>query len=497
MLCVSLALAGAPAAAQTWTLTPTLSLRETVTNNVNLSPTSSRESDLVTDIQPALTVLGRGSRTNLRGFVSVPILLYARTGAANNSVYPTVDLTGDMELVDRFFYVDGAVSVAQQFFNPFGAQPSSLASATQNRFRTDTYRISPFIRGVTQGNISYELRNNNVWNNLSGAPINVNNTRYTQFTGTAGNPQAQLGWRAFFDYVDTRFSNQNSTVTRLVRLTPLYNVNAQWLLSGSVGYEDNDFQLTSSKGAIYGLGFTWRPTPRTNVAGDWEHRFFGAAYNFSFDHRTQLSAWNVTYSRNITTYPQQLATLPAGANVQGFLNSLFLALYPDPAARQQAIDQFIADRGLPSTTANPVSLYAQQILLQESFNATVGLIGARNSLYLTIYNVENSPIAGSGTPLPGLLAGINDNTQTGGSVTWTHQLTPAVSLVASTYFTRTEANPPQQGKTNQGTAYLAVTVPLSARTKFLAGAAYQALSSDVAQDYNETSAFVGINHTFR
>ena len=53
-------------------------------------------------------------------------------------------------------------------------------------------------------------------------------------------------------------------------------------------------------------------------------------------------------SRNITSYPQQLANLPAGGDVSALLNRLFLTTIPDPTQRQQAIDQFIRDRGLPA-----------------------------------------------------------------------------------------------------------------------------------------------------
>ena len=42
--------------------------------------------------------------------------------------------------------------------------------------------------------------------------------------------------------------------------------------------------MTSSSNVTYGAGFVWHPTPRTNVAGDYEHRFFGSSYQFSFDH---------------------------------------------------------------------------------------------------------------------------------------------------------------------------------------------------------------------
>ena len=44
-------------------------------------------------------------------------------------------------------------------------------------------------------------------------------------------------------------------------------------------------------------------------------------------------------------------------------------------------------------------------------------------------NIKSQPILASGTPIPPLLAGGNDNTQTGATLSWTHQLAPALILV--------------------------------------------------------------------
>ena len=111
----------------------------------------------------------------------VPVVLYARTGDENNNVYPTVNLIGDVNFFDRILHVEGAVFVSQQFFTPFGAQPQDLANATDNRYQTTTYRVSPYIQGIVGNGIAYELRNNNVWTNLSGAPVSTTDSRYTEW----------------------------------------------------------------------------------------------------------------------------------------------------------------------------------------------------------------------------------------------------------------------------------------------------------------------------
>jgi uncharacterized protein (PEP-CTERM system associated) len=501
LVCAAAAfVAAAPAWAQTWNFVPSISLRETATNNVNLTPTDERISDLVTAITPALALSERGDHTRVEGFVSVPILLYARTGNENNEIFPTVDLLGDVSFFNRILHIEGAVNVSQQFFNPFGAQPQDLTNASQNRYQTTTYRVSPYMQGTVGNGIAYELRNNNVWVNLSGAPISTSNSRFTEWLARVSSPEnSQIGLEANYDYTDVEYDDQNlgSLRTQIGRVIPFYNLDPQLRLGASVGYEDNQGTLTSSKGLVYGVGLEWRPTERTKVVGKWEHRYFGSSFLFTFDHRTPLSVWNVQASRNVTTYTQSIGALGAGSSVAGYLNELFLSNISDATARQQAVDQFIRDRGLPQTLTSPVTLYADQIVLQESQSATVGLIGARNSILFTVYNVRSEPISAAGTPLPPSLSFGNNNTQTGGGIIWTNRLTQAINLQATFNAYRTVANAPLTGYTNQGFAQIALSMSFSARTTGLVGARFQTLTSDVTSDYNEAAAFIGFSYALR
>ncbi len=468
---------------------------ETLTDNVNLSPSGSADGALVTEIRPLVAVNHRGSHTNLVGKLALPIVLYVPSGVAGDRVYPSVNLVGDVALVQNLLFVEGAVSVTQQFFSPFGAQPVSVTNPSQNRYRSDLFRLSPYIKGTTQANTYYELRNDNVWTNLSGAPISTSGSYYTSFSGLAGNVQGTLGWQGSFNYTDVQFNNQSPITTQIYRLAGIYNVNQQLRLSVSGGYEYNRGTLTSSRDVIYGAGFVWHPTPRTNVAGDYEQRFFGSSYRFAFDHNTPLSAWKVRLNRTITTYPQQIATVPGGVDVAAFLNSLFVYRIPDPAERQTLIDEFIQNRGLPSSLSSPLDLYTEQILLQQSATASATLIGARNTVLMRVFYLKSEPITAAGTPLPPLLVGGNDNTQTGGTLVWTHQVTPSMVLSASADGVRTVGN--SGGNTKQGTVRIAMSRPITPLTSAFVGARYQVLQSNIASDYTETAAFVGLNHSFR
>jgi uncharacterized protein (PEP-CTERM system associated) len=241
----------------------------------------------------------------------------------------------------------------------------------------------------------------------------------------------------------------------------------------------------------------WRPTERTTVDAAYEHRFFGASYHLTFDHRTPLTVWNFSASRDLTSYPQLLAQFGPNTFVPLALDSLFASRIPDPAQRLQFVQQFIQDRGLPLVLTSPFNLYTQQIYLQERASGTVGFIGARNAVFLTAYHLRTEPISGAGVVLPPLFDLLTNNTQDGGGVVWTHNLAGATTLSTSADYLRTSANAPFTGQTTQSSVRTILSTPLSANTSVYAGARFQSFHSDISDSTREIAGYAGVTHTFR
>lgn len=495
-------LAVSPASAQSWRFSSSIGVEETLTNNVNLEPDATRRSDLVSQITPGVSVTEQGARTTLSAQVALPVLIHARTGSESSTLEPQVSVLGKYEAIPRFFFIEGAVSVSQQYLSPFGPRSDSLANATNNRFTSASYRVTPYVKGAAGNDLTYELRDSVTWTNGYGASNLTNNASTNELTGTIARAPTPVGWAVDIDRTDTRYAQQQQNlVSELARARAIDQIDPQLQLSARGGYEHDDYGLTTFNSAIYGLGASWRPTDRTNVDGFWEHRFFGSSYSFSFSHRMPLSVWSLQASRSTTTFPQQLANLPPGADVPAILNQLFLVRVPDPIQRQTIVNQFILDRGLPSVLSSPVALYTQQITLQESLIGTVGLLGARNSVFFSAYRQHNEPIAGPGIAgiagLSDLLLLIQNNTQYGGGVVWSHPLAPLLTLTASLDGSRTVGTGPTQGSTKQATARAMLATSLSPLTSVFAGIRFQVSRSSVAFDYDEAAIFAGLAHQFR
>jgi uncharacterized protein (PEP-CTERM system associated) len=493
----ALAMAAAGASGQQlWHIEPALSTEFILTDNVNLAPSGQRTGDFVTQITPALRIVEKGAHTALTGSVSMPVLLYARTGSENNSVQPEVDLTGLAELYPRLLFVDGSIQVAPAYFSPFGARPQNLANATGNRYTTETYRVSPFIKGDAGATMHYELRDNNIWSSAGGTPIATNSSYTNEIIGHLTRDPTPTGWSLDYSRNDTKFTDQEPLLSELERASALWRPDPQWELSVDAGYENNRYPLAVDKGAIYGFGVKWHPTDRTTLDAGWEHRFFGGSYHVSFDHRMPLTVWSVRASRDITTYPQQLAALSAGSDVGALLNQLFIPRVTDPAQRQIFVDQFIRDRGLPATLSSPLALYSQQVTLQQILQASVGLIGARNTVFITGYRNRSDPVL-SASPLSDLSSLQFNNTQIGANVVWTEKLTALYTLTTSADWVRTTDNSDAGLRSNQVILSSIVSAAISPVTTVYGGARFQRFISNVNDSYREAAAIVGINHIFR
>jgi uncharacterized protein (PEP-CTERM system associated) len=248
---------------------------------------------------------------------------------------------------------------------------------------------------------------------------------------------------------------------------------------------------------VYGAGAEWRPSDRTTVAGDWQNRFFGSSYLALLTHRNPFTAFNINASRNITTQPQQLLALPAGGDVAALVDAAFTTRIPDPVQRAEAVQAFLGQTGLPSVLQSPLNFYTQQVILYDQQSATFTLLGVRNSLAFTVFNRKSEVISGgSGVPLPAPFGTLNNNTQRGVSLVFSHRLTPLTNLSATATRYDTTATAPFTSKSTTDNFRVAVGTRLSPKTDGFTGVTYTMFDSNLSNDYNALTAYVGLNHRF-
>jgi uncharacterized protein (PEP-CTERM system associated) len=495
-----LLLASIPHAGAQWTVTPDVTLTETYNDNPTLAGSDAKRYDFVTQVSPGLRIDGSGPRFRANFDYRPTVLFYARNSQEDRLVN-SLNAFGSLEAVDNFFFVDLTSSITQNFVSPFGARPADIATITPNRTETRSFGLSPYIRGVLGQGYSYELRNRNVW---TSADIDaLGNVHSTLWTGRLASPVRLFGWALDFDDSKIRheeFTAQPDREARLVRGRVFFQPDFAWRFSLSAGREENNYQSFNEKrsSTMRGAGVTWNPSARTTADLQYERRFFGPSRLARLQHRTRLTAWNVSYSRNTSDFQQELLRLPPGSTV-GLVDAIFAARIPDPVERRAAVLQFFSASGTPLFLANSLAFYTQQIMLQERLEASAGIIGVRNSITFSVFASDSTRLSEGLTGiLPDAFLLANRIKQQGFGVRADHKVTPFTSAGVSATRTYSQQEEPSTLDSWNDSVALTLNHTVSPKTTTFAGVSFTGVKTeDVAVTHQKSrSAFVGLNHRF-
>jgi uncharacterized protein (PEP-CTERM system associated) len=484
---------------QGWRVRPEITLRETYTDNAFIGQGDPR-SDWVTLVTPGIRIDGR-SRRLTADFAYTPSAVFYARNSEGNDVINNLDAFGRLEAVDNFFFIEAKAKIGQTFITPFAGQPSDIAFASTNRVETRTFSLSPYVRHVGS-NLEYELRNANFWTDAASSGLGKFRTQ--KWTGYVARPVRTFGAALEFDHTDISYYDslvdRNDDTSRLYRARLYWQPDPAWRLSVSGGEEENNYVLQQTqRSSIYGGALAWRPSARTSGDLEYEQRFFGPSKLARFSHRTRLSAWTLTYSRNTSTYQEEVLRLPPG-NTAELLDTAFLARFPDPAQRRAVVEQFQNLSGTPTFLANSLAFYTQRVYLREGVDASVAFVGRRNSIVLTAFAADNSDISADVLGLlPDAILLARRIKQRGFGATAQHSLTPSTSIGANA--SRINSREEQPAQIQSRNEYLNVYLrhSLSPKTIAFSGVSlirFQSDDSRATPNQDANAVYVGLTHLF-
>jgi uncharacterized protein (PEP-CTERM system associated) len=274
------------------------------------------------------------------------------------------------------------------------------------------------------------------------------------------------------DYdVGRGYTLQNFTATARRLLTPTLNVSA------TVGYEDNDYATLTGEqpsGANWNVGFNWTPTPRTHLAATAGRRYFGNTYSLDFSHRMRRLFVTANYGDEVTTTRAQFLR-PGQADTATYLDTLLLSTIPDPVERKRAVEAEIARSGLPATLIVPVNFFSNQVFLQKSGSASVGLQGPLHTFVANFFTTSRRQLTPGLPEAAGDFAAGSTIDQTGASGSWSWRVTPLTSSVVTLGYTRTDT-PASNREDSQKYLRAALSTQLGVRTS--GSVSYQRLQND-------------------
>lgn len=429
-----------PAWAAVWDITPTLTVGEIYTDNLSLAPDALRRSEWITQVTPGLSIAATGARAKFNAQYAPEAVYYAR-GQNDNEVFQRGNVSGNAELAQQLLFVDAGARVDQYNVSLRGPLATSNVNATGNRSTVSTYYASPYLRRDFGSEVQAEARYTySVWSSDNTSTLSNSEAGRTNLGLKSGPAYKLLTWGV--DYVretinyDAQQDTLNEAGTAKVRrlITPTVGLLAQ------AGYEKYEAGAVAPvrEGLSWSAGFDWTPTPRTALAATAGERLDGDTYSLDFRHRTRLTTWSVSYKEEVTSARSQFL-VPATTSTAGYLDNLFLSQFPDPAARQKAVEDFIARTGLPPSLSAPVNFFSSQLFLVKRWQASAGIEGVRNLLIANVFRETRARLFGnlvlSGT---GDFAASNTITQAGTSFLWSLRVTPLTTWNLDSAYSRNE-----------------------------------------------------------
>jgi uncharacterized protein (PEP-CTERM system associated) len=419
-----------------WKISPGITLRETYTDNVDLVPQETAQSDFVTEIAPEIFVTGIGQHIDFKAYYLMQNLYYAKTN--NRRTVNTLNADGKVEVVDDLFFVDGKAGASQQSISAFGPQSIDNINITGNRTEVRNYSISPYLRHRLDSTAVSELRFTRASLQTDTSDIANAKANQIRLRLLSGPAFRDLAWA--MQYIDQRITFSNDSEFNLKKISggARYLISPTFGLTATVGHERYSYISLGEKpdGYFWSGGFAWAPSERTIVQASGGKRFYGGTFSAEANHRTRNTVWNVSYNEDLTTTQSQYL-FPAGVETSSFLDQLLTSSIPDPAVRQQAVDNFVRNADLPSTLSTEVNAFSDRVFLQKRARASVALTGARNTVVFNVFNIRRDPQSAPLFVGPSL-AGIDDATrQTGAYVLWSSRVTARTNANISTEYTRT------------------------------------------------------------
>ena len=295
-------------------ITPSITVRETYTDNVTLAAGDQKQSDFITELAPGIKITDKTARTNLNVDYSLNNLFYARD-RDRNTVNHQLQAFGKFEIVEDLFFLDTRAQISQQAVSVFG--PIGADSSTSDNNRTfRSYSLGPYLRKHfgRQATVEAHYTFSQVSSNSATSAASGSTGNRVSLGVASGPAYNKWGWG--INFIDDRVVYENFEDTKFQSLTGTarYRINKGLFAIGSLGYDKNNYFTTGDKpeGAAFSLGVDWRPTQRTSLTASVGRRYFGNTYNLAFLHRRRGTTWDISYTQGIQTSRSQFIVPPGG-----------------------------------------------------------------------------------------------------------------------------------------------------------------------------------------
>lgn len=385
------------------------------TDNVCLSDKNKQDA-WVGLLTPSGSIKGDGNKADfdIRGSVQFNTLTDSQLrddNCAGGSVgnreqfAPAVDARGTAIVIDDWLKLNATGRANQNEASPFigGGADSLDGNGNTNTFYR--YSLSPVLSRRLKDVATYNLRY--TYDEVINTQDAVSDSTSDSWaTNLQGGKSSQISWNLFGNYREVSYSdddlvsnNNNNgnaeprqdTELKSTGLELGYQINRDWQVNGTSGYEWNDYQTYNDEdtsGVTWDAGVRWTPSERTTVSTGIGDRFFGKTPRLSISHRHKRSTFSADYNKSITfgrdiltqgnDFNQNIGNFSSLDSQSPIIDERFTLGYMYSGRRANInfigshSDQTQEDNGLKSTFDNLALTYAPLVPRPYSLSGTVG-----------------------------------------------------------------------------------------------------------------------------
>lgn len=297
-----------------WTLSPSLSVTEAWSDNLDLDPEGEEDSGFLTSVTPGVSLTGRGNRleANLAYSLSA-VFEHGDEDGDSTDLFHNLTAGGTGELVERTVFLEADARASQSVENLGGGSGSDLTAGNDNLTQNYGVRVGPRLENRLGRFALSTLRyaHERVWFVDEDGDERAHRGDWSlqsgpMFQRTRWSAQASYQDVASTDGADASLAGADGTLaeasfTLRQLVTPQFEVNA------TGGYEKNDLGNDAAdddlsgeqEGTFWDVGIRWRPNRRLDLEVGGGERFFGRSLRARLDYRLTRVALNVSYQETL------------------------------------------------------------------------------------------------------------------------------------------------------------------------------------------------------
>ncbi len=298
-----------PVHAGEWTVSPSVGVTTTFTDNANAAnDDEDRNSDQVLTLSPGVRVSGSGGRLSLN-LAYTHNQFFSRQGQSDDSSTDTLTANGRAEVWDRVAFVDLTSSISREVVDPAQTDTSTDLGNDNNRTTVQTVSISPFFLHHFGNWLETESRTTFDLTRTESDEISNTRSLGSTFSATSGRRFSVFTFGGTFDrQKEIREDGAPRSITTTLNTNQRLRLSRKFSVITSIGWESIDDPALSEEpeGIIWEVGFSAQPSSRSSIemtVGDrFETTTYGMDASYRFSSRSSMSA---SYTETLTTSQEQ------------------------------------------------------------------------------------------------------------------------------------------------------------------------------------------------